>query len=295
MSTDPIFTCPIANPRPSTAEATAEQQQQIVDIVNQIPHLIAALNPTAEEEASLTAFANNRACVHRFLRATKWDSTSAITRLQDTLKWRKEYRPDLITPEEVEPEAITGKQFISGFDKKGHPMIYLVPRLENTKTYDRQIRYSVYVLEKAVKLMPEGVERMDVIIDYENLNIFTAPPVSVSMRYLSILGAHYPERLGVAVIVNPSWYLSVFFGIVSPFMDPVTKAKIYFCKVDRSGKNSSAAGENAVQKNETTEGTGGWAASMLEIADADQLPVEFGGKHNFVYNHKVYWQKLSQL
>ncbi|KAJ3014477.1 UNVERIFIED_CONTAM: hypothetical protein HDU68_000254 [Siphonaria sp. JEL0065] len=289
----PILQCGVAKPRPSTADPSAEQQQQITELLSQVPQLINAIKGLTDEEAvALGAFANDRDCASRFLRATKWDLAAAVTRLSDTLKWRREYRPDLISADEIEPEAVTGKQFLSGFDKQGRPLLFLVPRLENTKTYDRQIRYSVYMLEKAIKVMPAGVERIDVVIDYENLNMFNAVPMSVSLKYLNILSSHYPERLGVGIVVNPSWYLSVFFKLLSPFMDPVTKAKLYFCKVDRSGKTSNT--ESSVQKEDTTEGTGGWA-DILEIADADQLPVEFGGKYDFVYDHKVYWEKLSQI
>ncbi|KAJ3073688.1 hypothetical protein HDU98_000895, partial [Podochytrium sp. JEL0797] len=157
----PIFECPATiQPVPSAPVLTSEQQQQQADLLAQVSRLISDLNPTAEESSALTAWAD-AACANRFLRATKFDLAASITRLGATLAWRKEYRPDLITPEEVEPEAVTGKQFLSGFDKKGHPLLFLVPRNENTKTYDRQIRYSVFMLEKAIKLMPASVERVD--------------------------------------------------------------------------------------------------------------------------------------
>jgi hypothetical protein len=43
----------------------------------------------------------------RYLRANKWKSTEdAIHRLEETLKWRREFGLyDLITPEHVEPEV----------------------------------------------------------------------------------------------------------------------------------------------------------------------------------------------
>lgn len=53
-------------------------------------------------------------CLVRYLKATKWDVDQAIDRLINTLTWRREYRPDHIDPEEVAPEAETGKEIISG-------------------------------------------------------------------------------------------------------------------------------------------------------------------------------------
>ncbi|ORY52354.1 CRAL/TRIO domain-containing protein [Rhizoclosmatium globosum] len=242
----------------------------------------------------LTAWASESEC-NRYMRAAKWKPDDAKTRLQSTLQWRKEYRPDLISADEVEPEAVTGKQFLTGFDKVGQPLLFMVPGKENTKTYDRQIRFTVYLLEKAVKLMPAGVEKVDIIVDFETLNMFNAVPMSVSMKFLNVFANHYPERLGKCIMVNPSWYLSVFFKLISPFLDPVTKAKIYFCKVDRSGKTVASVTENAAASNESGEGTGGWVNSMQELAAAEQLPIEFGGTFDFEYSHSEYWPALKKV
>lgn len=36
-------------------------------------------------------------------------------------------------------ESATGKQYIHGEDRDGHPVIYQKPRYENTKDYDQQV------------------------------------------------------------------------------------------------------------------------------------------------------------
>lgn len=43
------------------------------------------------------------------MRASKWILRDAETRLQATLEWRREYKPDLIPPDEVKIEGETGK------------------------------------------------------------------------------------------------------------------------------------------------------------------------------------------
>jgi hypothetical protein len=107
----------------------------------------------------------------------------------------------------VEPECVTGKEFFSGYDMHGRPVLFLSPRLENTKTYERQLRFVVYNLEKGVKLMPKGVEQFTIVIDYEGISMSNSTPLSVSMKFLDVLSNHYPERLGKGFMVNPSWYL----------------------------------------------------------------------------------------
>jgi hypothetical protein len=134
-------------------------------------------------------------CLIRYLKATKWNVEQALDRLRNTISWRRDYQPDLISPEEVKIEAETGKQILSGFDKEGRPLLYLIPKRENTKEHTRQLRFVVYNLEKAIKLMPIGVEKITIILDYENISMFTAPPLSVTKMFLQIVGDHYPEVL----------------------------------------------------------------------------------------------------
>jgi 4-nitrophenyl phosphatase len=89
--------------------------------------------------------------------------------MQDTLAWRRSYRPELITPDEIAEEAKTGKQIISGFDQEGRPILYLRPGRcvdrgsrylvacaddvrgrENTQPSPQQVRFLVFALERAL-------------------------------------------------------------------------------------------------------------------------------------------------
>ena len=155
----------------------------------------------------------DESCLKRYLRATKWSLDAAQQRLLSTLSWRASYQPQSIPPEEVQPEAVSGKQFLNGFDKMGRPILYLVPKKENTKASDRQLRFVVYNLEKAVQLMPEGVESLVIILDYDGMGILNAPSPNTGRKFMSILGDHYPERLGLAFVVNPTWYIWTFFTV----------------------------------------------------------------------------------
>ncbi|KAJ3242819.1 hypothetical protein HDU78_001137 [Chytriomyces hyalinus] len=296
MNTTPKLKLDFTPQLPTPASTTPEQESAITALHAAIPELVKELDTATDEERRILAvWAGQPVIVRQFLRATMWDVAAAKKRLVATMKWRNEYKPDQITAEEVEPEAVTGKQFINGFDKTGRPQLFLVPRNENTKTYDRQIRFSVYMLERCIKLMPEGVEKVAVIIDYENLSLFNATPLSVSMKYMAVLSNHYPERLGVAVMVNASWYFSGFFKLLSPFLDPVTKSKLQFTKVNRSA--SAVTSDTASSKSEkpaTEEGTGGWT-NILDVSNADQLPIEFGGSYPFTYKHDVFWAEINAI
>ena len=99
------------------------------------------------------------------MRASRWNLGEAEKRLKATLEWRREYKPDLIPPDEVKVESETGKMYglhstshyvlevkirfrriISGFDNDGRPIIYMRPGRENTPTSPRQLRHLVWCL-----------------------------------------------------------------------------------------------------------------------------------------------------
>ncbi|KAI0951026.1 hypothetical protein AcW1_008179 [Taiwanofungus camphoratus] len=99
-------------------------------------------------------------CILRYLRATKWaGARAAIKRLEETLVWRREFGLyDLLTASHVEPEALTGKMVLFGYDADGRPAMYLRPSRQNTEETVRQMHFLTWLLERAVDLMGPGVE-----------------------------------------------------------------------------------------------------------------------------------------
>lgn len=45
------------------------------------------------------------------MRAAKWKLDDAKRRIKGTLVWRREFKPDLISPEEIRMESETGKMY----------------------------------------------------------------------------------------------------------------------------------------------------------------------------------------
>ena len=118
----------------------------------------------------------------RYMRAAKWDLEDAKKRIKATILWRRDYKPDLIPPDEVRPPIILdtvshvltlrirlglrarrarcmlrcghatfshlflASSVINGFDKDGRPIIYMRPGLENTQRSPRQLRHLVWCL-----------------------------------------------------------------------------------------------------------------------------------------------------
>ncbi|KAI0042536.1 CRAL/TRIO domain-containing protein [Auriscalpium vulgare] len=216
-------------------------------------------DPYAQWEARWLAKADT---VPRYLRAAKWKVDDAKKRIQGTIEWRREFKPELIPPEEVKIEAATGKIILTGFDVDGRPIIYMRPGRENTETSPRQLRHLVYVLERAKDLMPPGQESLMIIVDYKSTTLRTNPSISVARKVLTILQHHYVETLGRAIVVNLPLLLNFFYKGISPFLDPVTRDKMRF------------------------------NPDLFELIPRAQLDADFGGEYEFQFDHEVYWQTL---
>ncbi|KAF9496708.1 CRAL/TRIO domain-containing protein [Pleurotus eryngii] len=207
----------------------------------------------------------SRECIIRFLRAVKWATAEkAIERLEETLKWRREFGLyDLVTADLVEPEAVTGKEILFGHDTSRRPAFYMIPSRQNTTEAERQIQYAVWMLERTFDLMGPGVESLDLMINFADRA--KNPSLGTARTVLSILQNHYPERLGLAIIINIPFLVNAFFKLISPFIDPVTRAKMKF--------NSSVLDEG--------------------IFTPDMLMKEWwGGDVDFEYEHEKYWPAL---
>ena len=84
--------------------------------------------------------------------------------------------------------------------------------------------------------------------------------IKMSLEVLSILSDHYPERLGSAWMVHASWSFTFFWKAISPFLDPVTKKKIFF-----------------ISK----------LPELKQWIDDDVLEVEYGGDNDTPYDYET--------
>ncbi|KIV99448.1 hypothetical protein, variant [Verruconis gallopava] len=267
------YPLPTCKPEPA-AELTAEHQKKydellaIVKAWTEIP-VTSAKGAKSEPLDDTDRLWLTRDCLLRYLRATKWNVPQAADRLRSTLTWQREFGVrSTIDADYVSPENETGKQVIMGFDVHGRPCLYLNPGKQNTdfkEHGERQTKHLVFMLQRVIDILPPGQESVALLINYKDTSNSKNPPMSQSRQVLSILQTHYPERLGRALISDLPWYVTTFYKLISPFIDPVTKSKMKF--------------------NEP----------LTQHVPAEQLLKAYGGKVDFEYDHKVYWPALNEI
>ncbi|KAH9838326.1 CRAL-TRIO domain-containing protein [Rhodofomes roseus] len=257
----------LASP-PKELELTSEQEKVFDEVLE---HFAAEdYQLPCEEDRSLKEaekFWLTWDCIHRYCRAVKWASAkSAVKRLEETLIWRREYGVyDMITADHVEPEALTGKMILFGYDQGGRPALYLRPSKQNTEENPKQLHFVVWALERCEDLMGPGIENLTLMVDFADRA--KNPSMQTSRATLNILQNHYPERLGRALVVNVPWLVHAFLKLIMPFVDPRTRDKIRF--------NPDCIKEG--------------------LFAPDMLMREWGGACDFEYDHARYWPAVVRM
>ncbi|KAF8844208.1 CRAL TRIO domain-containing protein [Paxillus ammoniavirescens] len=241
----------------------SEEQTTQIEALRQYAHSL--LLPSSDQYHQWELrWLNKPDTIPRYIRAAKWKMNDAQKRIKGTLEWRREFKPELILPDEVKIESETGKIILNGFDKDGRPIIYMRPGRENTETSPRQLKHLVWWLERAKDMMPPGQESLVIVVDYKSTTLRTNPSVSVASKVLTILQQHYVETLGRAIVVNLPLLLNFFYKGIAPFLDPVTRDKMRF------------------------------NPDLFELIPKSQLDSDFGGEYEFEFDHESYWKQVIE-
>lgn len=277
------FEQPLNPPQPPKFDLTKEQQEKYDEVLAHFQKYIqkeipvndsngAPTHPILDEEKAWLT----KECILRYLRATKWKTDGAIKRMEETMVWRRSFgvvqvpgsEAKIITPELVEPENVTGKNLIVGYDIDNRPCLYLRNGYQNTPSSLRQVQHLVFMLERVIQYMPPGQDTLALLIDFKaapkHMNCSALfPLISITKQVLHILQNHYPERLGRGLFTNIPWIGYTFFKLAGPFIDPYTRLKTIY----------DQPFENFVPK--------------------EQLDKEFNGIIDFEYIHDVYWKEMN--
>ncbi|KAL5770169.1 hypothetical protein ACOSP7_014323 [Xanthoceras sorbifolium] len=208
----------------------------------------------------------------RYLRARNWSTKKATKMLQETFKWRLQYKPDKIRWEDIAQEAANVKVYRASYcDKFGRPVLIMRPSCQNASPAERQIKYLVYCMENAIMNLNPGMEQMLWLIDFQ---VWTMSSISVRVtrETAHVLQAHYPERLGLAILYNPPKIFESFWTLVKPFLESKTYKKVSFVySEDPQSKKI-----------------------METLFDMDNLETAFGGRNAVGFEFEAYSQRMRE-
>jgi hypothetical protein len=88
----------------------------------------------------------------RYVRAF---DVNAEKKIRETIKWRKERKPQLISPESIRVQLERGESILCGFDKEGNGIIYF--RLDfRDCTSEEKVDMVIFSMERNMRYMVSG-------------------------------------------------------------------------------------------------------------------------------------------
>jgi len=276
-------------------------------------------NPTLPER-----YDDVRLC--RFLRARNFDVQKTTEMVQNDIKWRAEFGADTIM--ETFPKTKYYKRILEYWpqghhklDKSGVP--FSVERLGqadprsligNVPSKDL-IQYHVYCMEETEQMISVvskklGSPYQDGILEIEDLNglgwkhMFVGG-LGVFREVTDIDQLHYPESLKKMIIVNPPSILSMFWVIITPWLNKRTLEKLEVVSSDHitvlkeyiefDSIPAFLGGGCKSCKNDCSPGTGGIFGSGEPDPNRKEITINAAGKFEEVVkiekeNTSILWE-----
>lgn len=210
----------------------------------------------------------------RYLRARGHCLEKSAAMLRETIKWRREHSVGSLAAAEFEgsPYMREGWLYVAGNDAAGRAIVMLRKRKDKIPLADAPayIRFFTFTLESAVRAMRGSAEQWVFVLDMKEYSPANAPHPGVTLQVLQVLANHYPERLHKAYFVDAPGIFSVFFKMMSPFVDPVTRSKVEFVQSRDYLPHAKASATGS-------SSWGSWASSMLGTSSWSKAPPPAGG------------------
>ncbi|KAJ3126284.1 cytosolic factor, phosphatidylinositol/phosphatidylcholine transfer protein [Physocladia obscura] len=219
---------------------------------------------------------HNDGLLLRFLKARKFDVDKAKLMFDAYLAWRRDFKVDteilhnLKYPEYNKVMEIYPR-FYHKTDKVGRPVYFEILSNLSIKQFDggittpeRFVQYYVREFEKTIEYRFRAlsckagalIDKSCTILDIKNVPIMQFPSIRKFLGQIThIAQNYYPETLGRMFIINSPVVFQGIWAVIKGMLDENTVAKI------------SILGTS-------------YQRELLETIDAENLPVEYGGKCN---------------
>ncbi|KAI5641135.1 CRAL/TRIO domain-containing protein [Phthorimaea operculella] len=173
---------------------------------------------------------HNDFSLKRYLRAFK-TVDNAFQAILKTNKWRAEYGvAELHEDKELIEKYSNKARVLRHRDIAGRPIIYIPAK--NHSSSDRDIdeltKFIVCCLEDASKrCFEEVIDNLCIVFDLNNFTV-SCMDYQVLKNLIWLLSRHYPERLGVCLIVNAPTFFSGCWAVIKGWLDENTAGKVTF-------------------------------------------------------------------
>ncbi|XP_045459342.1 CRAL-TRIO domain-containing protein C3H8.02 [Melitaea cinxia] len=173
---------------------------------------------------------HNDYSLKRYLRAFK-TVDNAFQAILKTNKWRVEYGvANLHENKELIEKYANKARVLRHRDIIGRPIVYIPAKnhSSNDRNIDDLTKFIVYCLEDASKkCFEEVVDNLCIVFDLNNFTL-SCMDYQVLKNLIWLLSRHYPERLGICLIINAPTFFSGCWAVIKGWLDENTAGKVIF-------------------------------------------------------------------
>jgi hypothetical protein len=202
--------------------------------------LAEAVRPLVDSDDALRAWCT-RANVERFLRADRGNLAKATKRLNETLRWRLEKRPETrMCSACLSSDLRSHYMQHVGWDRLGRALVYSDIGMARDKSADTNAEHCTQVLELLEPhLAPFPHDQYVWVVDFHKFGVKDMSP-KVAGACLGLFGKCYPERLAGMILVGAPVLFNGLYRAVCAFADPVTVKKVRFARGPDGGGGGKA-------------------------------------------------------
>lgn len=172
---------------------------------------------------------HNEFSLQRYLRAFK-NLDIAFQAILKTNKWREEYGVrDLANSPAIQKNQNKAR-VLRHRDCFGRPVIYIPAKNHNAseRDIDELTKFIVHCLEEACqKCFEEVTDNLCIIFDLAEFST-SCMDYQLVKNIIWLLSKHYPERLGVCLIINAPVVFSTIWPVIKGWLDENTAKKVVF-------------------------------------------------------------------
>ncbi|XP_066260698.1 uncharacterized protein [Euwallacea similis] len=175
---------------------------------------------------------HNDFSLKRYLKAFG-TADSAFQQILKTNKWKKDYGVAELTVDHpvVKKNLEANKaRVLKHRDMQGRPVIYIPAKNHNVsdRDIDELTKFIVYCLEDACKrCFEEVIDNLCIVFDLKDFSL-NCMDYQFIKNLIWLLSRHYPERLGVCLIINAPTIFSGCWPIIKGWLNEKTAQKVTF-------------------------------------------------------------------
>ncbi|KAJ1483730.1 CRAL-TRIO domain-containing protein [Baffinella frigidus] len=169
--------------------------------------------------------------VSRYLRAEDGKAESAAKRIKKTVDWRKKTDPETPCPVCAKDQRAHNLRTF-GLDRYNRVVLYSCFATCTDRKPSALVTHFTKEFERAIRMMPPGAEQIVWLPDFAGFGLRDAIDPRAAISLILLFQAHYPEQLGLIVVIDAPRLFSILWSAIRGTIDAKTRRKIHFVRGD---------------------------------------------------------------